>query len=162
MISNELRLIGIAGPPSVGSTSSMSTVKVSAPTVAIAGVDVRARDDRELDAHVVVVDQISLAVGGRERVLRRLGQVRDRLDPVVGFVDVIRDARDGVDEEMIGVRELRGDRVVAAAVEGERHAGRRIGERALGSGGGDREGVLRMPVVGGCGRARPCRSPACR
>ena len=110
-------------------------------------------DDREDDAHVVVVDEVGVAVGGDEGVLRGFGQVGDSLDAVVGDIDVVGDAGDDVDEEVVGVEEAGGDRVVAAVVEGEGDAadGVRKGELRTGDGGG--EGVGRVAVVCDAGRA---------
>ena len=70
-----------------------------------ARVDVGAGDDREDNADVAVVDEIGVAVGGDEGVLRRLGEIREDLNLVISLVDVIGDAGDEIDEELVGVGE---------------------------------------------------------
>ena len=120
MISKEFWLTGIAGPPPAG----VDLVHVDGERVGAdrrhADIDIGARDHRENHVDVVVMDQVRVAVGRSEGVLRGLRQIGNRLHPVVRVVDVVGDAVDHVDEEVVGVGELGGDRVVAAVVERER------------------------------------------
>ena len=91
-------------------------------------VDVGAGDDREDNTDIAVVDEIGLSVGGDESILRRLGEIGENLNPVIGLVDVIGDAGDEIDEELVGVGEANCDGVVAAVVEGEGDAVDCVGE----------------------------------
>ena len=79
MISKELVLTGIAAVPLVGSTWSTKTLKVSEPTVATPTLTLAPVMTGKDDAHVVVMDEVGVAVGGDEGVLRGFGQVGDEL-----------------------------------------------------------------------------------
>ena len=117
-----------------------------------ASVDLRACDDGEDDAYVVVVDEVGVSVGGDEGVLCCLRQVGDVFDAVVGRVDVVGDVGDGVDEEVVGVGEADGDRTISdCGVKGEGDTADAVRECKHRAGGFASEGVVGwLAIVRGC------------